>query len=133
MIDAQEPLEGECDAGYTLVEVLVAFAVASLALTAIYASLGTSTRAIRAAEMRERVVQDAQSLFDTLVQTPPATDTAGTLASGATWSATFTALPRYSRAPELTSGPVALVMTVRDRSGRTLLTLEGVTFRAVTP
>jgi hypothetical protein len=78
-------------------------------------------------------VLEAQSVFDTLVQTPPASDAAGIMSTGATWSAAFTALPRYSRAAGLTAAPTALVLTVRDRSGRTLLTLEGITFRPVTP
>ncbi|MBB4398894.1 type II secretion system protein J [Bradyrhizobium sp. ERR14] len=55
------------DAGFTLIEVLVALAVLSLSLGLIGAVVSTSMRAVRKIEERVSVIQEANAVFVTTV------------------------------------------------------------------
>ena len=58
-------------AGFSLLEVLVAFAIMALALGVLYQSLGGSVRGIGAADQSTKATLLAQSLLDAYDLVPP--------------------------------------------------------------
>jgi general secretion pathway protein I len=57
--------------GFTLLEVLVAFAIMAMALALLYRSMGSSADAIRRADLRQQAIQLAQSLLQSRDHVPP--------------------------------------------------------------
>ena len=79
------------DAGFSLVEVLVAFAIVSVGLAALYAGYALHFRSATEARLREDILLLAQSLMDSTTRARPAKRgvTTGTLANGTAWTMTI--------------------------------------------
>ena len=57
--------------GFTLLEILVAFAIAAIALTALTAAVAASLRSSRVASVTEQAISRAQSRLDAAALAPP--------------------------------------------------------------
>jgi prepilin-type N-terminal cleavage/methylation domain-containing protein len=116
----------DSDAGFGLIEAIVALAIASLALTALYRSLGGAVRAAASVQEYASAVVLARSHLDSLGSDgslePGATS--GAYANGLQWRlnvASLTNLPPDVGSP---FRPYWLILNVLDRNRRPLLTLE---------
>lgn len=109
------------DDGFALIEVLVAFVVLALGLAGVYATLANSARLQTELAMRDGVMSEANALVDRLVTGPLAAgESNGRFATGAAWRAVVTPLPRFIAAPDVTTQPASVIVTVTDASRQTL-------------
>ena len=78
------------DAGFTLIEVLVAFALLSLGLVAVYNAFGLHARSAAEVQFRERTMAEALTQLEAIVAEalPPTGE--GTYSTGATWTSNAT-------------------------------------------
>ncbi len=114
------------DAGFGLVEAIVALAIASLALTALYRSLSSAVRAAASVQEYAAAIVLARSHLDSLGSDdnlqPGATG--GAYANGLPWRLNVT--PLSNQLPDVGSPfrPYWLILNVLDRNRKPLLTLE---------
>ncbi len=127
------------DAGFTLIEVLAAVAIAGFVLGAIGAVFAVTLAGLRSAGDRLALIEAGRTLLGTLPRgrLVPGT-TAGTIGT-ATWRADVTPVPRTTFASDLPSPneqapvwvPVAVAASARVPSGRTVaITTIGLVRRA---
>ncbi|MCB1954258.1 MAG: type II secretion system protein [Rhodocyclaceae bacterium] len=116
------------EAGFSLIEVLVAFSIMALALGVLYQSSSGSVRASMAAELNTRAALWGASLLDAY-RTVPATDIqeSGETDDGFAWHVTTVRLPEVDNA----NGRIALhridvVIQWRDRGRAQELRLASV-------
>lgn len=102
------------DRGFTLVEVLIAFAILSLAAVACYRAAGSGLRAIEAAGATERAVLVAQSQMDRLVALRSVPEDRNGTIPGTPYSWQVEVLPAAGLppAPPQSRQPLRLVLTV---------------------
>ena len=105
--------------GFTLVEVLVAFAILSLAAVACYRAAGSGLRAIETAGATERAVLVAQSQMDRLVALRSVPEERNGLIAGTPYGWQVEVLPAAGlpTAPAQARQPLRLVLTVSWRNG----------------
>jgi prepilin-type N-terminal cleavage/methylation domain-containing protein len=115
-----------CDAGFGLIEAIVALAIISLALTQFYVAMGGAYRATARLKVHEAALTLARSHLDALgvdgaIQ---AGTSSGTYDNGMRWRLTVSALSSKMR--QTAPGPRAfwLVLEAFDERGTTLVKLE---------
>lgn len=124
--DHQVPANS-ADSGFTLIEVLVAFAVLSVGLAGVYGAMTNEARVEADISLRREAMRAAQSHLDRLlVERTPAGETTGRYANGIIWRVTVTSLGRVGGAPEITSEPARLLLVASDARGRPLVTFDTV-------
>lgn len=122
------------DAGFTLVEVLVAFIITALSLSVILTAVGLSSRSQRLVEARTRASLAAQSELDRII--------AGRLVlgekrwqgpDGNSYVVAVQPMSRRSTRADVTLQPVTVALTVRGADGALLVTLNSVGFAEAQP
>lgn len=120
------------DAGFTLVEALVAFAILAVVMVASYQAAGTGLRALDTAATNEGAVLAAQSLMDRIVAERRRPQPASGAVDGTPYSWSLEvkpADPAWSRQP-LARKPVnvRVIISWRARSGTSRIHLDRVIF-----
>ena len=118
--DARSKTNGR-NAGFTILEVLVAIAVVAICLTAIGALTGTTTRGVRSLEQHVELVETARTLAASL---PPRDRLApgqviGEL-YGSRWRMNVTSLPEDAALPDSSWVPATISIRVQSPSGAAL-------------
>jgi general secretion pathway protein I len=129
------PGERLCQRGFTLIEVVVAFAIFTLAVGALYESFGGAVRRNRQAHDRDQAVMIAQSLLSQQVATPqpwpPATS--GHLPEGWVWRIEVRHYPTTAN-PQSPWLPVSVTVHVsREETFQKEVVLRSVELAGVTP
>ena len=127
-----EPPGNGAEAGFSLVEVLVALAIVSLGLVTLYGAMSQSARQVADAATRSATLAHAQSQLDALGHGEPLTPGAshGTYANGARWSlAVGEVADADAPLPDAARGLVA-VLEAFDPSGRRLVRLKTLKLQA---
>ena len=116
----------QTDAGFGLLEAIVALAIASLALTALYRSLGGAIRAAGRVQEHEAALVLARSHFDSLGSDGflQVGTSAGAYANGLAWRLNVSTLSTKTSDTAATYRPYWLALEVFDRSRTSLLKLE---------
>ena len=114
------------DQGFGLFEAIVALAVASFALTALYRSLGGAIRAASTVQQHETVLAFARSHFDSLGSDGvlQAGTTSGTYGNGLMWRLIVTPLSTQPVDIGPRTRPYWLALEAFDRNRNLLLKLE---------
>ena len=114
------------DAGFGLVEAIVALAIASLALTALYRSLAGAFRAAARVQIHEAALVLARSHFDSLGSDGvlQVGKFSGSYVNGLQWRLNVSALATRTSRVGGPDRPYWLVLEVFDRGGAVLLDLE---------
>ena len=115
------PEIGDNDAGFTILEVLIAIAVVATVLTAIGALTGATTRGVRAIEQHVVVVETARSVLASLQSSTPlsSTETAGEL-YGNRWRLGISSFAVGPFIPDSPWVPATVTVRVQSPSGATL-------------
>ena len=110
------------EAGFTLIEVLVAFAIVALVLAGIYQALAGAFRGENRAQVQERVLALARAHLETIGLEQPLEpgETAGTYQAGLTWHLTVAPVASLSDKGQA----FRIVLEARGADGRPLLRLE---------
>lgn len=110
------------DAGFTVVEVVVAFAIVTLALAAIYQAISGGYRGYARAQVREQTLALARAQFEAIGSEEPLQpgESAGTYTTGVAW--------RLAVEPVETAAyrgrPFRILLEALDHGGQPLLRLE---------
>ena len=112
---------GDKNAGFTILEVLIAIAVVATVLTAIGALTGATTRGIRTLEQHVVVVETARSVLASLQSSTPlsSTETAGEL-FGNRWRIGISPYAVGPVMPDSQWVPATVTVRVQSPSGATL-------------
>lgn len=121
MFRQPRPEIGDKDAGFTILEVLIAIAVVATALTAIGALTGATTRGVRAIEQHVVVVETARSVLASLQPSTPlsSTETAGEL-YGNRWRIGISPFAVGPVMPDSPWFPATVTVRVQSPSGAAL-------------
>ncbi len=113
------------DDGFTLIEVLVAFAILSLALAGLYDTLGGAYKSANASRMQEEALAAGRGLLDRIGADMPvsAGRFAGTLSDGSPWQVVVSLIPTGASAVPLYQR-FAVVFNARDAKGRLIVVLK---------
>ncbi|MDQ2090854.1 PulJ/GspJ family protein [Marimonas arenosa] len=108
------------DSGFTLIEVLVAFAILAVTFGAVSGALSTGMTHEIAAERTTTRVLEMRSIFDRIGTDIPLAEGTfeGRLTTGESWSMTVTRLPAYGQIPPFSAYDV--VLTVQGDNGSVL-------------
>jgi general secretion pathway protein I len=110
------------DAGFTLVEVIVAFAIVTLVLAALYQAIAGAYRGYARVQVREQTLALARAQLDAVGVEGPLQpgETTGTYATGVVW--------RLAVEPVETAAPrgraFRILLEARDSGGKPFLRLE---------
>jgi general secretion pathway protein I len=115
------PEIGDKNAGFTILEVLIAIAVVATALTAIGALTGATTRGVRAIEQHVAVVETARSVLASLQPSTPlsSSETAGEL-YGNRWRIGISPFAVGAVMPDSPWVPATVTIRVQSPSGAAL-------------
>jgi len=115
------PEIGDKNAGFTILEVLIAIAVVATVLTAIGALTGSTTRGVRALEQHVVIVETARSVLATLRSSTPlsSSETAGEL-YGNRWRIGISPFPVGGVDPDSQWVPATVTVRVQSPSGAAL-------------
>jgi general secretion pathway protein I len=115
------PEIGDKNAGFTILEVLIAIAVVATALTAIGALTGATTRGVRAIEQHVAVVETARSVLASLQPSTPlsSSETAGEL-YGNRWRIGISPFAVGAVMPDSQWVPATVTIRVQSPSGAAL-------------
>jgi general secretion pathway protein I len=115
------PEIGDKNAGFTILEVLIAIAVVATTLTAIGALTGATTRGVRALEQHVVVVETARSVLASLQSSPPlsSSETAGEL-YGNRWRIGISPIAIGPIMPDSPWVPATVTVRVQSPSGASL-------------
>lgn len=114
------------EAGFSLIETLVALVIMSIAMSAFYTTMSTSYRAAAQVKAHQVALQLARSHLDSLGRDAPIEpgESSGTYESGLQWRLTIEALlPDASRSASAAQ-PFWVSLETFDRHGAYLLKLE---------
>ena len=120
---------GRGDGGFTLIEVLVAFAIVSLCLATLYNAVGGNARQTALADMHRQTLafaQDQLERFDEAGAGPDAAPGGGTYANGTRWRMAISPIAVGGAAPDATARPFLVTLSVYDRAGKRLVSLNTV-------
>jgi len=110
------------DAGFTVVEVLVAFAIVTIVLAALYQTVAGAYRGYARVQVREQTLVLARAQLEAVgIETPlqPGEST-GTYATGVAWHLTVEPVETASYKGQA----FRVLLQALDRGGRSLLRLE---------
>jgi len=115
------PEIGDKDAGFTILEVLIAIAVVATVLTAIGALTGATTRGVRSIEQHVVIVETARSVLASLQSSTPlsSTEAAGEL-YGNRWRVGISPLAVGPVMPDSPWFPATVTVRVQSPSGAAL-------------
>jgi general secretion pathway protein I len=115
------PEIGDKNAGFTILEVLIAIAVVATTLTAIGALTGATTRGVRALEQHVVVVETARSVLASLQSSTPlsSSETAGEL-YGNRWRIGISPIAAGPIMPDSPWVPATVTVRVQSPSGASL-------------
>jgi prepilin-type N-terminal cleavage/methylation domain-containing protein len=121
------------DAGFTLLEVLVAFAVASLGVVTVYTALGFHWRNVAQFSLQGEALALVQSHLDTIgVSDQPVPGRAsGSYPNGLRWQMTVVPMQGADSVTDSAVTPAAIVIEARDRRGKVLAHLKSYKLLAV--
>lgn len=109
------------EAGFTLLEVLVAFVILTMVVTMCLQVFSTSTRAEASARWSEEahvLLRDRIAAFETL-ELSPGHQTSGTAANGMRWTLAASTSAGSGSSANTGRGVIWITATVTDPSGRT--------------
>jgi general secretion pathway protein I len=117
---------GDGEDGFTLLEVLIAFSITSMALITLYAALGFHWRDVAEANLRETTLSLARSHLDALgaERTLSPGQTRGTYANGVAWRMVVAPLSVDAERAQAGPVPAAVTLDAADRRGRRLVHLK---------
>jgi general secretion pathway protein I len=110
------------DAGFTLVEVVVAFAIVTIVLAALYQAVAGAYRAYAQVQVREQTLALARAHLETLgIEAPlQSGESTGTYTTGVAWHLTVEPLETAS----YRGRAFRVLLRVLDHGGQPLLRLE---------
>jgi general secretion pathway protein I len=111
--------------GFTLIEVLVAFAILSLALVGLYDTLGGAYMVARSSRMQEEALAAGRSQLDRIGGDVPVRTgmLSGLLSDGSPWEVVIIPI-RASASREPIYQRYSVVFDARDVTGRSILQLK---------
>ena len=120
------------DAGFTLIEVLVAFAIVSLCLASLYSALAAHSSQIAVTDMHRQTLAFARTHLDSFSETVPAEGGArtGRYPNGMRWQLSARSISTTGSA-ESAARPYFVGLEVFDRSGHSVLVLNSIKMLAV--
>lgn len=123
---------GNSDAGFTLVEVLVAFAIVSLCLASLYSALALHSSQIAVTDMHRQTLAFARTHLDSFGESLPAegSPTTGRYPNGTRWQLSIRAVS-VDGAIDAASRPFFVALEVFDRSGHSVIVLDSIKMLAV--
>lgn len=118
---------GDDEAGFTLIEVLVAFAIVSLCLASLYSALAGHSRQVTVTDMHRQTLAYARTHLDSFgeslsVQDSPMT---GRYPNGTLWRLSVRAIS-IGGATDAAARPFFVALEVFDRSGRSVIVLNSI-------
>src|SRR5262245_41690513 len=115
------------DAGFTLVEVIVAFTIVTMVLAALYYSIAGAYRGYAQTQLREQTLALARAHLDVIGIEEPLQpgDSTGTYATGVVWRLTFEPVETAAHKGRA----FHILLEALDHGGQPLLRLE--TFKLV--
>ncbi len=121
------------DAGFTLIEVLIAFATATLGIVVLYSALAGSQRQAAVADLRERTLAQAQSQLDAVGISAPLSPgvTRGIYPNGVNWRMTVTPIGRQEPTEKGATLPMQVVLEAFDAGGHAIVRLKTVMLGAL--
>ena len=122
--------------GFSLIEVLVAFMMTSLALAVLYGALTDNARQIYEAELREVTTGHALSHMAAIGTSLPAATADGLYPNGTSWRLEVVPLPAKPAGREISRPQVIalrILLSVFDRRQRQLLQLKSYRLQAPEP
>jgi general secretion pathway protein I len=110
------------DAGFTVVEVLVAFAIVTIVLAALYQTVAGAYRGYARVQVREQALALARAQLETVgIETPPQPgESTGTYTTGVAWRMTVEPVQTAS----YMGRAFRVLLQVLDHGGQPLLRLE---------
>jgi general secretion pathway protein I len=120
------------DAGFTLIEVLVAFAIVSLCLASLYSALAAHSSQIAVTDMHRQTLAFARTHLDSFSETVPAEGgaTTGRYPNGMRWQLSARSISDAGATGSAVR-PYFVALEVFDRSGHSVLVLNSIKMLAV--
>jgi type II secretory pathway pseudopilin PulG len=127
--------EQEGEAGFTMVEVLVAFVIATLGLTMIYSIFGNYYRNAADAHFKEQTLTFARSHFDLVVHQAGALRTLreGHFENGARWTLQILPITNPDLPQDALSRPIRFVIDAFDAQDHMIVRLETINLEKHVP
>jgi general secretion pathway protein I len=120
-------LPGSSDAGFTLIEVLVAFAIVSLCLASLYSALAAHSSQIAVTDMHRQTLAFARTHLESFGEALPAEGgaTTGRYPNGMRWQLSVRAISADG-ATDSPARPYFVLLEVFDRSGHSVIVLSSI-------
>jgi general secretion pathway protein I len=120
------PADGE--SGFTLIEVLVAFAIVSICLASLYTAIGSHARSMAIADINRQTLAYARSHLATFGETAPAQQSplSGEYPNGTRWRLTIGDIAVRGSTPDGSQRPFIVILNVFDHRGHDILRLTSI-------
>jgi general secretion pathway protein I len=119
---------GEGEDGFTLVEVLVAFAIVAICLGTLYAAMGDHARQTAMSDMHRQTLALARTHLETFGEAAAgqANPMAGDYPNGTIWRLSKRAIALGEGTTDAPIRPFLVVLQVYDRSGHRIVALNSI-------
>jgi general secretion pathway protein I len=127
--------QNEGDAGFTLVEVLVAFAIVSLCLASLYGAISGHARQMAMTDMHRQTLAYAKSYIENLGETAAAQPgpLSGAFPNGTLWRLSTRPVAIGDAPTDASTRPFFVLLQVYDRAGHRIVALDSVKMLPVEP